>query len=97
MGTYGPDAVLRVIPNVLEDGETVGWLVEVDGEPADDLDARIRGDADVHVLLLLRADEEVELDRRGSGDERAGFSETLGELRSRATASSGRTQAGRTS
>lgn len=97
VSTYGPDALLRVQPNLLEDGEIVGWIVEVDGQSEDGLSARVVGDDEIHALLLVRGDDEVELERCKSGGERAGYIEKLGELQARASASSERTRAARSS
>lgn len=87
---YGADAVLRITPDILEDGELVGWIVEL-VDPADqdvghDLEVRAvsaDGDDGALVLLLIHGGDEVELDRRPAGNERAEYRETLGALRAR--------------
>jgi hypothetical protein len=79
--TYGPDAVLTVVPNLLEDGELVGWIVEVDGESIGDLETTVTDDGDTHVLFVVERGEAVELARWPSNDERVAYRETLEKLR----------------
>ncbi len=89
LSTYGTDAVLSVIPDILEDGELVGWIVEVDGIAADGFAVELRedSDGDVRVLTLVRGNDEFELDRRQPGAERTGYVDTLRAVQKRVEAS----------
>jgi hypothetical protein len=49
-----------------DSGETLRWVVETDGKEVSDVDARERQEQDhphVTVMLLVHADEEVEVGR----------------------------------
>jgi hypothetical protein len=59
-------AVFTVDPIVDDSGETFRWIVRIDGEEDQDVDARVRPDPDrpdVMVMLLVHGGEELELQR----------------------------------
>jgi hypothetical protein len=61
---YGEGAILTVSPYVPASGETLRWIVEIDGSPVPDADvrtARHEGRRDAVVMLLVHGDEEVEI------------------------------------
>lgn len=63
---YTEGAILTVRPYVLESGETLRWTLEVDGEPVPDADILTREHPEHPgwiVMLLVRGDEELEIDR----------------------------------
>ena len=63
---YGEDAILTVRPYVLDSGETLRWIVEIDGVDIYDNDVRIQDDPDRpdgSVMFLVRGDEEIEIGR----------------------------------
>lgn len=61
---YGEDAILTVRPYMLDSGETLRWVVEIDGRDTPDTDVRIEEHPerpDVMVMILVRGDEEIEI------------------------------------
>ena len=62
---YGEDAILTARPYVpASGGETLRWVLEIDGSPVPDADvrtARHEERRDVMVMLLVHGDEEVEI------------------------------------
>jgi hypothetical protein len=63
---YGEDAILTVRPYVVESGETLRWIVAIDGVDVHDNDVRIQDDPDRpdgSVMSLVRGDEEIEIGR----------------------------------
>jgi hypothetical protein len=63
---YDESAVVTVRPYVDGSGETLRWIVEVDGAEIHDLDVRVRSDPDrpeVMVMLLVHMGKELEIER----------------------------------
>jgi hypothetical protein len=63
---YGEGAILTVGPYVLASGETLRWIVEIDGLDVPDIDVRIDEDVerpDIKLMILVHGDDQVELDR----------------------------------
>jgi hypothetical protein len=63
---YGEDAILSVRPYVLDSGEILRWVVEINGEDAPDMDVRITEDPEGFefvLTFLVRGDEEIEIGR----------------------------------
>jgi hypothetical protein len=63
---YSEDAIVVVSPYVLDSGETLRWILEIDGEDVPDVDIRIQEHPehpDWVLMLLVYGDEEVELNR----------------------------------
>jgi hypothetical protein len=61
---YGEGAILTVSPYVLDSGETLRWIVEIDGKDLPDTDVRVQehaGRPDVVVMSLVHGDEEIEI------------------------------------
>jgi hypothetical protein len=62
---HGEGAIITVRPYVLDSGETLRWIVEINGVDVPDVDVAVRPDSertDVMVMLLVYGGEEVELD-----------------------------------
>lgn len=84
---YGKGALLTVRPYVLDSGETLRWTLEIDGQDLPDADVRIQDDRerpDWVVMLLVRGNEELEIDRWSTKADPYGPAaviRTLGELR----------------
>jgi hypothetical protein len=86
---YDDGAVVTVSPYVLDSGETLRWIVEIDGENTSDVDARVESHperSDVMVMTLVHGDEELEIEswstkRYPHGP--AAVIRTLGDLRRR--------------
>jgi hypothetical protein len=87
---YDDGAVVTVRPFVLDSGgETLRWIVEIDGEDTSDVDARVESSPErpgVMVMALVRRDEELEIEswsteRYPHGP--AAVIRTLGDLRRR--------------
>jgi hypothetical protein len=85
---YEDLTVITVSPYVGDDGETLRWVVLIDGEDVPDIDVRVRPDAErpeVMVMLLVYGGEELELERWSTKKYRygTGVVRTLGYLRRR--------------
>ena len=62
---YGKGAVLTVNPYVLDSGETLRWIVEIDGADMPVADVRIREHPerpDVMVMFLVCGNQELEIE-----------------------------------
>jgi hypothetical protein len=60
---YGEAAILTVRPYIIDSGEILRWIVEIDGEDPPDMDVRIdRGDPWV-VMSLVRGGKEMLIGR----------------------------------
>lgn len=80
---YGDAAIVTVSPYILETGETLGWIAQIDGEEVQDLDVREEVRADSVVLYLVHGGDEVEIGRWSPNEHpygRSGFSDSLGAL-----------------
>jgi len=70
---------------VLASGETLRWILQIDGEDVPGADVRIEEDPDWTVALLVRGDEQVEIQRWWTTTYRrhgpAGLVRRLGDLR----------------
>jgi hypothetical protein len=80
---YDSGAVLTVSPYILDSGEILRWVLQIDGEEPSDLDVRIdQGDPWV-VTFLVRGDDELEVGRwsRKQHPDGASVLWTLGGLR----------------
>jgi hypothetical protein len=63
---YGTGAVLTVSPYVLDSGDTLRWILQIDGKEVPYADVRIQEDPDRPdwmLMFLVRGDEEVEIER----------------------------------
>jgi hypothetical protein len=66
---YGEEAILSVRPYVLDSGETLRWIVEINGEDVPDAEVRITEDPEgpegfeFVLTFLVRGDEEIEIGR----------------------------------
>jgi hypothetical protein len=60
---YGTGAVLNVTPYVLDSGETLRWIVQIDGAEVQDVDVRVEEKEGTVVMCLTHAGEEFELNR----------------------------------
>lgn len=63
---YGEDAILTARPYVPASGETLRWILEIDGSPVPDADVRTASHEErrhLIVMLLVHGDEEVEIGR----------------------------------
>lgn len=80
---YGPGAVLNVAPFVLDNGETLRWIVQIGGAEIQEVDVRVEEKEGTVVMCLTHAGEELELNRwttKRHPHGPAGFVDTLGAL-----------------
>jgi hypothetical protein len=80
---HGEAAVLTVRPYIIDSGEILRWVLEIDGKEPTDMDVRIdQGDPWV-VMSLVRGSEEIEIGRwsRNHHPEGAEVVWTLGGLK----------------
>jgi hypothetical protein len=83
---YGAGAVLTVRPYVLDSGETLRWVVAIDGKDVPDADIRIdvQEGAAFAAIILVRGKDELEITRWPTNrPEPAEIVDTLGGLRRR--------------
>ena len=89
LARYDDLAVLNVSPYVGNSGETLRWVLLIDGAEVSDLDVRVRSDSErpeVMVMLLVGDSGELELERwstTGKHKHRSGVIRTVGDLRRR--------------
>jgi hypothetical protein len=63
---YGPGAILTVDPYVQDSGETLRWVVQIDGADVNELDVRVQEHPerdDMMIMYLVVGDENIELHR----------------------------------
>jgi hypothetical protein len=78
---YGRGAVVTVSPDTPDSGDTVRWVVQIDGVEERRVDVRVDrdpGDPETTVATLVRGSETLELMRWKSGADPAGIVDTLG-------------------
>jgi hypothetical protein len=84
---YGTGAVVSVRPYMPDNsGAILRWVLDIDGEPVEDLDVRTYTDERFHVAELVRGSESLELGRASLAqypDGPAAYQDTLGGLQRR--------------
>ena len=83
---FGQGAVLTINPYVLDSGETLRWILQIDGKEMPDMDVRIeeRPERPGQISMsLVRGDDELEVGRwpKSRYPEGAPVLWTLGQLR----------------
>jgi hypothetical protein len=84
---HGAGAILTARPYMLDSGETLRWVLEIDGNDVPDADVRIDElpeRPDWRVMFLVRGNEELEIERWSTKRYKDGPTaviRSLGELR----------------